>query len=158
VDWSPGPLPAAGAQVKRDQTVTIYVSTGPPIVSIPNVDPGTPYDRASQRLKHAGFAVKRVDDFSDTIDKDGVIAVEPAGQARKFSTITITVSKGPHLVEVPQIATGTSAREATRQLKHLGFRVTIVKHFGGLLDEVVGMDPPAGTMVAPGTTITLDIV
>jgi eukaryotic-like serine/threonine-protein kinase len=150
--------PAPGSQVKRDQTVTIYVSTGPPIVSIPNVDPGTPFDQAALRLKHAGFAVKRVDDFSDAVDKDGVIAIAPTGQARKFSTITVTVSKGPHLVEVPQIATGTPSRQATQQLKHLGFKVKIVKHFGGLLDEVVGMDPPAGTMTRPGTTITLDIV
>jgi eukaryotic-like serine/threonine-protein kinase len=150
--------PAAGTQVKRNQNVMIFVSTGPPIIAVPAIAPGTPYDQAVHKLKHARFAIKRVDDFSDTVAKDTVIAVEPTGEARKFSTITVTVSKGPQLVAVPEIATGTSVRQATLRLKHLGFRVKVVKHFGGLLNEVVGMDPPAGTLVPPGTTVTIDVV
>ncbi len=151
-------IPAAGTSVKRNQAVTIFVSTGKPIVAIPNIDPGTPYDQAVLALKHAGFVPKRVDDFSDTIAKDAVISVAPTGQARKGSTITLTVSKGPQLVAVPDIATGTPAGQARSQLAHLGFRVKIVKHFGGVLDEVVGVDPPSGTLLAPGSIITLDIV
>jgi eukaryotic-like serine/threonine-protein kinase len=150
--------PAAGSAVKRGDEVKIYVSTGKPIISIPNVDPGTPYDQAAQTLKTAGFAATRVDEFSDTIAKDGVISLDPTGTARKGSTITLTVSKGPELVEVPKIAQGTSSAEARGQLKALGFKVKIVKHFGGILDEVVGMDPASGTMVPPGTLITLDVV
>jgi len=72
--------------------------------------------------------------------------------------ITITVSKGPELVAVPFIAQGTSSEQAKAQLKALGFRVKIVKHFGGVLDQVVGIDPPSGTRVPPGTLITLDTV
>ena len=59
---------------------------------------------------------------------------------------------------VPQIPTGTASAKARLQLRHLGLKTKIVKHFGGLLDEVVGMDPPAGTLVPPGTVITLDVV
>jgi beta-lactam-binding protein with PASTA domain/serine/threonine protein kinase len=150
--------PAAGAAVKRGDKVKIFVSTGKPIIGIPNVDPGTPYDRARQTLKTAGFDTKKVEEFSDAIDKDGVIAISPTGTARKGSTITITVSKGPELIEVPKITTGTPSGEAKAQLEKLGFQVKIVKHFGGVLDEVVGMDPPSGTRVLPGTTITLDVV
>lgn len=150
--------PAAGTLVKRDQTVTIYVSTGPPIIAIPNIDPGTPYDQAVRTLSQAHFATKRAEDYSPTILRDGVISIAPTGSARKFSTIEITVSKGPQLVPVPQIATGTPAKQAQAQLEKLGFNVKIVTHFGGLLDEVVGIDPPSGTPVEPGTTITLDVV
>ena len=150
--------PAAGTAVKRGDEVKIYVSTGKPIIAIPNIDPGTPYDQADKTLKTAGFATKKVEEFSDTIAKDGVISIAPTGTARKGSTITITVSKGPELVEVPKIAQGTSSGEARDQLKALGFKVKIVKHFGGILDEVVGMDPPSGTKVPPGTLITLDVV
>jgi len=153
-----GTSPPAGRAVKRDTVVTIIVSSGPPILRIPNIDPGEPFEQAAQILKGAGFATKRVDAFSDTIQKDGVIAIAPVGEARKFTTITVTVSKGPELVPVPEIPTGTSAREARTQLEHLGFRVKIVKHFGGLLDEVVGIDPPSGTLVPPGSTVTLDVV
>jgi serine/threonine-protein kinase len=150
--------PAAGKLVRRNSTVTIYVSTGPPIIAIPSIDPGVPYDQAVQTLKQAGFEIKRVDAFSDTIPKEGVISIAPTGTARKFSAIVITVSKGPELVTVPDIATGTPAEQARRQLEQLGFKVKIVKHFGGLLDEVVGIDPASGTPVPPGSTITLDVV
>ncbi|MFN2518399.1 MAG: PASTA domain-containing protein, partial [Jatrophihabitantaceae bacterium] len=150
--------PAAGTPVKRDQRVTIFVSTGKPIVAIPHIDPGTPYDQAVATLKKVGFVTKRVEGFSDTIAKDGVISITPNGQARKASTITLTVSKGPRLVSVPDIATGTPASQARTLLQHLGFRVRVVKHFGGFLDEVVGIDPPSGTLVVPGSLITLDTV
>jgi beta-lactam-binding protein with PASTA domain len=150
--------PAAGSPVKRGDEVKIYVSTGMPIIAIPNIDPGTPYDQAVQTLKTGGFGAKRVDEFSDTIAKDAVISINPTGTARKGATITVAVSKGPELVEVPKIAQGTSSADARAQLKALGFKVKIVKHFGGILDEVVGMDPASGTMVPPGTLITLDVV
>jgi eukaryotic-like serine/threonine-protein kinase len=150
--------PAAGAAVKRGDEVKIYVSTGKPIIGIPNVDPGTPYDQAKDTLKTAGFDTKKVEQFSDDIDKDGVISIAPTGTARKGATITITVSKGPELVEVPEITTGTPSAEAKAKLEALGFEVKIVKHFGGVLDEVVGIDPPSGTKVPPGTKITLDVV
>jgi eukaryotic-like serine/threonine-protein kinase len=127
-------------------------------VTIPTVATGTPYSDAAQALKRAGFTTKRTSDFSDSVAKGEVIQISPTGQARKFSTITITVSKGPELVEVPQITSGTSAGQATDRLERLGFQVKIVKHFGGLLNKVVGIDPPSGTMVPAGSTITLDIV
>ena len=150
--------PASGSAVKRGSVVTIVVSTGPPILRIPNIDPGEPFAKAVQKLKHAGFATKRVEAFSDTIPKDGVIAIAPVDQARKFSRITITVSKGPELVRVPDIANGTPPDQVKALLERLGFQVKIVTHFGGLLNEVVGIDPPSGTLVPPGTTITLDVV
>ncbi|MDQ2749340.1 MAG: Stk1 family PASTA domain-containing Ser/Thr kinase [Pseudonocardiales bacterium] len=150
--------PAAGASVKRGDEVRIYVSTGRPIIAIPNVDPGTPFDQAAQTLKAAGFAPKKTDAFSDSIAKDGVISVDPTGTARKGATITVTVSKGPELIAVPEIPSGTRPAQAKIQLERLGFKVKIVKHFGGILDEVVGIDPQSGTMVPPGTVITLDVV
>jgi serine/threonine protein kinase/beta-lactam-binding protein with PASTA domain len=150
--------PAAGSPVQRDQTVVIYVSTGPPTVAVPNIEAGTPYAQAVLALRQAQFTTKRAGTYSTTIPKDDVVAIAPAGTARKFSTITITVSKGPPLVAVPEIANGTSPTQARLQLQHLGFRVKIVTHFGGVLNEVVGIDPPVGTLVPPGTTITLDVV
>ncbi|PZS36212.1 MAG: Stk1 family PASTA domain-containing Ser/Thr kinase, partial [Pseudonocardiales bacterium] len=122
--------PAAGTAVKRGDNVTIFVSNGKPIIPIPNIDPGTPYEQAQQTLTTAGFTTRKAEAFSDTIAKDGVISVAPTGTARKSSLITITVSKGPELVAVPFIAQGTSSEQAKAQLKALGFRVKIVKHFG----------------------------
>ncbi|MCU1659749.1 MAG: pknB [Pseudonocardiales bacterium] len=153
-----GTNPAAGSQVKRDQTVTIVVSNGPPIIGIPNVDPGTPADQAEQKLQSDGFKTTRSQDFSDTIPQGGVISIDPTGQARKFSTITITVSKGPRTVVIPDISQLTRVGDAKAQLERLGLKVKVQKAFGGRSGLVVGINPPAGTTVDVGSTITLTII
>jgi eukaryotic-like serine/threonine-protein kinase len=153
--------PPAGTQVKRHQTVTIYVSTGPPIIAIPNIDPGTPYDQAVQKLEQAGFATKRAEDFSDAIPQEGVIAIAPIGQARKFSAITITVSKGPAFIDVPKVS-GLSGERARAKLEQAGFKVNVHKVYGGILDITVGLsasnaDTNAQGQVRSGATVTIDV-
>src|SRR5699024_6891113 len=51
--------PAAGSKVKRDKVVTIVISSGPPVLSIPEVETGTPYDQAAQTLRAAHFQLKK---------------------------------------------------------------------------------------------------
>ena len=150
--------PAQGTQVKTDAVVTIFVSTGPPMVNVPQIAPGTPYDQAAQELIAVNLVPKRVDAFSDTIDAGKVISVDPADQQVKFGTVTVTVSKGKPFVTIPHIPSGTSFEAAAAQLQQLGLKVKEDKHFGGFLDEVVGMNPPAGTQVHVGDTVTLDVV
>ena len=106
----------------------------------------------------AGFKVKRVDEFNDTIAKDAVVSASPSGSAVKFSTITVTVSKGPHLVTVPQIAELTPLATARSTLESLGLKVAVRTAFGGQSALVVGMDPPAGTVLPVGSTVTLTVV
>ena len=150
--------PAAGTQVKPDVVVTIYVSTGPPIVNVPQIAQGTPYDQAAQELIAVNLVPKRVDTYSDTVAAGDVISVDPANQQVKFGTVTLTVSKGPEFVTIPDIPNGTSYDSAAAQLKQLGLVVHEKKHFGGFLGEVVGMDPQAGTRVQVGSVVTLDVV
>jgi serine/threonine protein kinase/beta-lactam-binding protein with PASTA domain len=153
-----GTDPAAGALTKRNQVVTIIVSSGPPIISIPGIDPGTPVDDAQRTLQQAGFKTQTTDAFDNTIAKGGVVSIQPTGSARKFSTVTITVSKGPQQVQVPDIATLAPVDSARKQLEQLGLKVKIQKAFGGHSGRVVGIDPPAGTTVDVGSTVTLTIV
>src|SRR6185437_5532934 len=47
--------PVAGSKVKRDATVTVYTSTGPPIVQVPKVT-GQPQDVATSTLTAAKFS------------------------------------------------------------------------------------------------------
>jgi beta-lactam-binding protein with PASTA domain len=150
--------PAAGTSVKRDATIKLIVSTGPPIIGIPNIDPGTPADQAEQTLQRAGFKTTRTEEFSDTIAKGDVIGIDPSGSARKFSTITITVSKGPRTVVIPEIAQLTPVADAKAQLEKLGLVVKVEKAFGGQSGLVVGVDPPSGTSVPVGTKVTLTII
>ncbi|MGH8960768.1 MAG: Stk1 family PASTA domain-containing Ser/Thr kinase [Jatrophihabitantaceae bacterium] len=148
--------PAAGSKVKPDQLVMIVVSTGPPILAIPNIDQGTPVADANTTLKQAGFKPTDTEQFNDTVAKGTVISISPTGQAVKFSPITVTVSKGPQLVTIPPIAQGSPTAEAKAQLEALNLVVTI-QEFLPLAgtDHVYGVDPAPGQSVKVGSTVTL---
>jgi serine/threonine protein kinase/beta-lactam-binding protein with PASTA domain len=151
--------PPAGTQVKRDAVVTLFVSTGPPVIAVPDVT-GQDQDDAKDALSAAGFTVAVSQDYSETVSAGDVISQTPAGGASavKFTAVGIDVSMGPQLITLPQIANGTSTDSATATLQALGLVVSIHKNFGGFLNQVVGMSPAAGAKVRKGSTVTLETV
>jgi eukaryotic-like serine/threonine-protein kinase len=78
--------PAANTPITHGEVVTVYVSTGPPQVNVPNVD-GLNVNQAESELTQAGFQV--------TVNQLGpgntVGSYSPTGQAAKGSTITINI-------------------------------------------------------------------
>lgn len=150
--------PAAGAKVKKSQVVTIYASTGPPVIQIPAIQPGTPADQVNAQLKQLGFNVTDTEDFSDSVQKGGVIKVDPTGQAVKFSTVVVTVSKGPQTVVIPDIKQGTPVKQAEKKLTALGLNVQIQNFLGGANGRVFSMSPGPGETVNVGSTVTLTVV
>jgi serine/threonine-protein kinase len=151
--------PAAGTSVRRGTVVTLVVSSGRPIVAVPNVVAGTPADQATATIKKAGFAVVDVRAYSDTIAAGAVISVDPAQRARQGSTVTITVSRGPHLVAVPQIGSGDPIGTAQAALRAVGLVPQIDRSYdGGVLGRVINIDPGAGTQLPVGSTVTLTVV
>jgi eukaryotic-like serine/threonine-protein kinase len=78
--------PAAGTPITHGEVVTVYVSTGPPQVNVPNVD-GLNVSQAESELTQAGFQV--------TVNQLGpgntVGSYSPTGQAAKGSMITINI-------------------------------------------------------------------
>jgi serine/threonine protein kinase/beta-lactam-binding protein with PASTA domain len=150
--------PPAGTTVKRDQTVTVYVSTGPPSVDVPDVK-NRKKDKANDLLANAGFKVAFTEDFSETVDEGLVISQTPdGGTAAKFSTVNLVVSKGKPLVTLPDIPNGTDADAARATLEQLGLKVKFNKQFGGFLNKVVAMDPKAGSQVRKGDEVLLTVV
>ena len=150
--------PPSGTDVRASQSITIYVSTGPPIVNIPPIAQNTPFDEAKQTLKHAGFKVDELQEFNDTITKGNVIALRPSDRAPRGSTITVTVSKGPQFVTIPNFSQLEPLADVQRQLESLGLHVVVQKAFGGHGGVVVGVDPPSGQTVEVGSTVTVTIV
>ena len=151
--------PPAGSRVRRNQVVTVYVSTGPPIVQVPGVI-NDPQNQAGSVLSAAGFQVSFAQGYSDTVPAGRVISQSPAPQTSvaKFSTVTATISQGPPLVTVPNISNGTDADVAKAELRALGLKVKVNTDFGGFLNRVVAMDPKAGTQLPKGSTVTLTVV
>ncbi len=142
------------AQVTKGGDVALVVSSGPEPRTIPDGLVGKPVDQATATLKGLGLTVKTSEDFSDAIAKGNVISVTPGvgAQAEKGSSVQLVVSKGPPLVAVPDVK-GLSVDDAAAKLEAAGFTVSDVK--GSPRKDVTSTDPPAGTMVKPGSDIVL---
>jgi eukaryotic-like serine/threonine-protein kinase len=150
--------PQAGERTQKGNFVTIYVSTGPPKVTVPSVV-GETLDKALADLQEAKLKgkVQRVE--SDKPDGQVVSQRPTAGAtADEGSQVTIRVSKGPRPVAVPNVI-GSSFETASSTLQAQGFAVAR----GTDVDSnepkgtVVDQSPGAGTFQNPGTTITLRV-
>jgi len=89
--------PGANAMVKRGSSVTMFVSTGPQNVAVPNVV-GQMQNQASQTLQQAGFQVFVSQQNSNNPSDNGrVLAQNPAAgqQQPKGSGVTLTVGRFP---------------------------------------------------------------
>ncbi len=153
-----GTKPAKGTQLKRDSAVEVVVSKGPKPIAIPDWT-NRSADKAEQQLKKLGFKVDKRSANSDTVRAGRVISQTPhSGEGHKNDVISLVVSKGPELVEIPGIR-GKRLDDASEQLKKLGLNVEVKKtmlYVGA--DIVVSSDPGSGTSVPKGSTVVLSIV
>ncbi|MDK3255942.1 Stk1 family PASTA domain-containing Ser/Thr kinase [Blastococcus capsensis] len=146
--------PPAGAELKRDQVVTVFVSQGRAPVAVPDVTGQTP-EQATSNLQALGFTVEQIEDGrSDQVDVGEVMAVDPgpaAGPVPFASTVRIQVSAGVPLVTVPDVV-GRSGDEATAILQAAGLQVEATRFFG---NNVLRQSPAAGETVERGTPVTI---
>jgi beta-lactam-binding protein with PASTA domain len=150
--------PPAGSQLEGGQTVTLVISTGPPLVTVPSVV-GSSRREATSTLEDARFEVEVVERDDETRDPGTVLAQDPAGDSRapRGSTITLIVARRPPRVAVPSVG-GSSLRAATDQLHALDLRVSSTDQ--PVTDPaqdgtVIGQDPSPGTQVQRGTRVNL---
>lgn len=138
--------PRAGAQVTSGQTVTVFVSSGD--VEVPDlVSGGLTADGAAAALEDAGLALGSVGEASSDTAPEGIVigqSIEPGLAVAQGTTVDITVSTGPELVEVPDVRTLT-VEEGVAVLQDAGFEVRIVQG-ADLPPEsiIVGQQPNQG--------------
>jgi serine/threonine-protein kinase len=151
--------PAAGTVLVAGSTVRINVSKGPKQVAVPNVV-GLQVDIATAQLNTAGFPVLPQQVESDRPAGE-VVAQDPPGNstASAGSTVSLSVSKGPSTVAVPDV-TLLPVSDARATLIAAGFKVagTSQDTDDPSLDGVVISQDPAGEAQAePGSKVTLTI-
>ncbi|MDN5716685.1 MAG: Stk1 family PASTA domain-containing Ser/Thr kinase [Janibacter sp.] len=149
--------PAAGTSLKRDATVNLVISKGPEPVAVPSVI-GKPSADATTAIEAADLEVAEADEvYSTSVAKGAVVSQSPtSGTLLPGETVTITVSKGPEMVAVPDV-NGLSRAAATKKLQDAGFKVSVQTFLGGPLDEVRASRPGSGS--APkGSTVTILVV
>jgi eukaryotic-like serine/threonine-protein kinase len=144
--------PAAGTVLKASQVVTVVVSTGKPKVPVPDVA-GRRAPSAEDVLVAAHLRVRRERVFDDTIPNGRAVGTDPGtGSAVPWgSTVVLRVSKGPDLVEVPEVV-GLSKREAEQRLAAAGLRARYVLPVGS---RVVEQSPAPGQQAKRGSEVRL---
>ncbi|MEU7641854.1 MULTISPECIES: Stk1 family PASTA domain-containing Ser/Thr kinase [unclassified Streptomyces] len=147
--------PAAGSTRRPDTAVALTVSRGAP-ADVPNVV-GSAREDAAAALRQAGFRVQFADQpvFAPQ-DKDAVARQSPGAGTTlgKGDTVTLTLSKGPEMVTVPDVG-GKNTADATKALTDLGFEVTVDKPFLFPQDKVASQSVAAGDKAPKGSTITI---
>jgi len=160
-DFAPGKVfdqsPDPGQKTDRGNTVTIWVSTGKPLVAVPDVV-GKNEDDATTALKVKGLRVNAVQIYSK--DPVGTVIAQdpPAGQRiKQGSVVRINVSQGPKPITVPSVI-GQSFDSAAATLQSAGFLVGRVDvDSNDPAGTVVGEDPSGGSSVQPGTRVVLSV-
>ncbi len=143
-------LVAGAGYVTWDRAIA-PVSTVPPVL-------GDTQAAATATLEEAGFTVaidpKRV--FDVDTPAGHVLQQDPVGEARRGSTVVLTLSAGPAQVDIPQLSPQEEAL-ALERLESLGLEHEVVRVFDEQVATglVVRTDPAAGEVVFEGSSVTV---
>ncbi|MGH3435326.1 MAG: Stk1 family PASTA domain-containing Ser/Thr kinase [Sciscionella sp.] len=153
--------PAHGADVLRGSNIAVVVSEGMP--TVPDVRQGASLADAETAIRQADLAPKLgKKGYSDAVAKGAVIRVSPAAgtQLTVGSTVTVVVSKGLAPKPVPDVS-GRTHDDAFATLRQAGMTPRDAPaQFSASVDggDVISTDPPAGTVLDPGTDHTVNVV
>jgi eukaryotic-like serine/threonine-protein kinase len=150
--------PKAGETVRLGREVRINASSGPELVVVPSVV-GERYEDAASTLQSADFAIARTDVESEDAPRGIVVGQNPEGNTSqpKGSKITLSVSKGPSTVEVPDVL-GFAEEAARSTLEGEGFRVRVRPREVSTPEEadvVLDQVPGAGERAKAGSVVSI---
>lgn len=152
--------PPAGARIRRQRSVRIWLSAGARIVRAPDLVGDAP--RAAEiRAAQDGLAVAHVAEIrSDDYPPDVVVAQDPPPQT-VAAAVTLLVNRGQDRVTyvMPDLI-GLNGERAADVLRGRGFRVSITARTamaGVPAGIVVRQTPFGGYQVRPGDAITLEV-
>jgi serine/threonine-protein kinase len=163
--------PTAGQTVPINTSVEIFVSSGKPLVKVPDVT-GQPEGSARSALQAVGFQVTTSSQSSSGVNTGNVISQDPTGgtEASSGTTVSLVISTGPPTttttttstpttanVTVPSV-TGDTPGQATSALQSAGFRVnqTTKNVTDQSKDGIVLSQSPSGS-AARGSTVTITV-
>ncbi|MFJ3230261.1 Stk1 family PASTA domain-containing Ser/Thr kinase [Streptomyces sp. NPDC086787] len=150
--------PVAGTKRHAGSAIALVVSKGSP-VDVPDVT-GDSLEDARRELTDAGLKVKvATGQINSEYDRGEVAEQTPAGdsEAAEGDTVTLTVSKGPEQIKVPDVV-GDSVDDAHKALEKAGFKFDDNRGLLGLFGDTVKSQSVDGGKTAPkGSTITITI-
>ncbi len=154
--------PAGGVRAKIGSPVRVVISSGSPLVSVPDVRGDTEIG-AGIKLRAADLKVGAIArEHHPRIKRDAVIAQEPpprTGAPRNYH-VKLLVSLGlkPPESLMPSLASLTLT-EAREKLDRMGFEISEVKkaHTPQPRNRVIAQMPPAGALLRKGCKIIITV-
>lgn len=150
--------PRGGKKVAKGSTVSVWFSTGPQSVAVPDVS-NKSQDDAKSILEAAGFKVGNVRTVDNaSIEKDKVVSTDPAANSKqtKGTIITLYISSG--MTKIPDNLIGQPKDTVIEQLKQAGLtQITIESEYSDSIASgaVTRVDPGVGSTVEAGTAVTI---
>jgi RHS repeat-associated protein len=151
--------PAAGTAVAEGSSVSLVISAGPVMVSVPNVI-GMPQEVAESVITIAGLTVGAITAANSTTVPAGQVISQnpdPETSVPQGSPVSIVVSMGPVMVAVPNVVgmVQASAEAAIRAANLVVGTITTVNSNTIPTGSVVSQSPASGTSVAQGSLVNL---
>ncbi|WP_329534534.1 Stk1 family PASTA domain-containing Ser/Thr kinase [Streptomyces sp. NBC_01450] len=150
--------PGAGTERHAGSAIALVVSKGSP-VEVADVTGASVADATSE-LEQAGLKVKiATQQVNSEFDQGQIARQSPkaGSQVAGGDTVTLTVSKGPEMISVPDVV-GNSVDDAKKTLEDAGFQVDEDRGLLGLFGDHVKSQSVKGGKTAPkGSTITIVI-
>lgn len=156
-----GTEPESGAEVRKFQSITLFVSKGAQLFPLPGLA-GSTLDEAKIALNAAEMALGNVTQaFDDKVPAGVVLSQDPAKatEVRHGTPVALVVSKGPQPIPVPDVR-GLAQDAAVKALQDAGLKAAIapetVNDKTVPKGAVVSQQPANGTLVR-GETVTLSV-
>ena len=152
-------IPASGATLRPGASVDLVVSKGRQPIKVGSWIGDDITDVRAALEKRGLVADVTSEEFDDKVPEGGVISQVPKGGTLfRGDAVSFVVSRGPELVEVPQVR-ASPVQSAIDELEALGFDVEVVRGSSYIgLEFVFSSDPSAGEMIPEGSTVTLSLV
>ncbi len=151
--------PSAGGQADKGSSVDITLSSGPPQVVVVEVRDVSAGDAQAQLEADGLIVTVREVNNASVAAGDAVKTDPPAGTPVDVGTeVTLTVSKGPKPVVVPDVV-GSRKGAATTAITDAGLVVGDQVSAEDVADAntVIGQEPAAGTELPAGSSVNLTI-
>jgi len=151
------------ATLKQGSTIAVVVSTGPPLVTIPNLTTFANCTDAIAALAGVhlvGVCPPEAAAYSSTVAAGAVVDTTPATSARYGSTVTIITSKGHAPVAVPAVTGSDSTyASAAAALTAAGFVPVEAKTYSSTVpvDHVIGTTPATASVQPFGSSVSVQI-
>ena len=149
--------PSGGQQIERGTLVTVFISSGPAKVTVPNVT-GQNEASATSELSNVGLKADVTEEESSE-SPGTVLRQSPSAGSKvdKGGTVTIVVAKAPTKVQVPGVI-GEDQGSASSALSAAG--LTVVANTQDVTDQaqdgiVVSQNPAEGAQVKKGSKVTI---